>query len=171
MTVIPEETRNELLDSIRNNNPSSFLAGRDFRAWHEFNIPNGETLTVKIEVPIDIYVTNVVVNVSEGALRYASYFGGTEGGTFNEITTVVNKNKRSDAGQYTRQVKAYIGGTVTGGFQTDVAQVRTGTNNQRVSIIESTQSKRGIAAGDYYLTFENTGNNVATGVIYTFWTE
>lgn len=171
MSGYPEDPRNKILDDILNDNPSTFLDGRDFRAYHEFSILSGQEDIIKIETPIDLYITNITLNLSDGSVRYSVLVGGTEGGVFTEIQTILNKNNRSDAAQYTRQTQAYAGGNLTGGSEIDVAQIRTGTNNQRVSIIESAQSKRGVAAGTYYIKIENNGNGTAEGVLYTFWTE
>jgi len=169
--------RNELLEDILNGNPTSFLEGRDFRAYKELNIGNGLSQVLEIVVPVDIYLERISLNIDGGHARYSSVAGGTSTGSSVVLPTVFNKNSRSDAGDYTRQliyVRQVVPSVVdgfTGGTELDVARVKTGTNNQSISIIESGQSKRGIAAGTYHLVVENIGSGSVTGVIYAHWSE
>jgi hypothetical protein len=169
--VIMGETRNKLLSDMLNENPTSFLEGRDFRAFHELNIAQGATLTFEVIIPSDVYIESIALNIDSGHVEYRSFAGGTPSGTFTEIDTIFNRNTRSDVPAYTRQLTAAIGGSVTGGVLTEVARVKTGTNNQRVSILEAAQTKRGTGAGTYYLTLENIGSSAVEGVFYVNWSE
>ena len=163
--------RDELLHNILNNNPSSFLEGKDFRAYKELDIPNGASQILEIVVPADIYLDHISLNIDSGNARYSSLAGGTSTGASVLLPTVFNKNSRSDAGIYTRLLVPSIVDGVTGGTELDVARLKTGTNNQAVSVIESAQSKRGIAAGTYHLVVDNIGAGSVAGVLYAHWSE
>jgi len=163
--------RNELLEDILNGNPTSFLEGRDFRAYKELNIGNGLSQVLEIVVPVDIYLERISLNIDGGHARYSSVAGGTSTGSSVVLPTVFNKNSRSDAGDYTRQLIPSVVDGFTGGTELDVARVKTGTSTQAVSVIENAQSKRGIAAGTYHLVVENIGSGSVTGVLYAHWSE
>tara|TARA_B110000881_G_scaffold169774_1_gene153322 strand:- start:418 stop:924 length:507 start_codon:yes stop_codon:yes gene_type:complete len=163
--------RNELLENMLNSNPTSFLEGRDFRAYKELNIGNGLSQVLEIVVPVDIYLERISLNVDGGHARYSSVAGGASTGASVLLPTVFNKNMRSDVDVYARQVIPSVVDGFTGGTELDVARVKTGTNNQAISIIESGQSKRGIAAGTYHLVVENIGSGSVTGVLYAHWAE
>lgn len=165
------KTRNKILELISNGITSSTNDAIEFRAFYEFNILNGQEQIIKIVVPSDIYLNDLVINLDNGALRYEAINAPIESGIFAEIGTVFNTNNRTDAKVKANQVKAYTGGSITGGVVADLALIRTGTNNQRQSVVESTQSARGIAAGDYYVKLLNVGNGDINGVFYANWTE
>ena len=154
-----------------NGNPTSFLEGKDFRAYYELNIPSGESAVLEIFVPVDIYLDTITLNIDAGHARYSSRVGATSTGASTLLTTVFSTNTRADAGVYTRQLIPSIVDGFTGGIELDVARVKTGSNNQRVSVIEQAQTKRGIGAATYHLIIENVGNSDVTGVIYSHWAE
>ena len=163
--------RNELLLDMLNSNPTSFLEGRDFRAYKELDIANGQSQVLEIVVPSDIYLERISMNIDSGHARYSSLAGGTSTGASTLLPTVFNKNMRSDAGVYTRQLIPSVVDGVTGGTELDVARLKTGTSTQAVSVIESAQSKRGIGAGTYHLVVANIGSGSVTGVLYAHWAE
>lgn len=151
-----------------------FTTGRQFRAFHEFDpLLVGESFVIKVATPINITLFDLALNIDSGSVRYYSVVGGTEGGTFSPVQTIFPKNNRDDRPSpfYVSQVSVSIGGTVTGGVVTDIARIKTGTNKQRSSVLEQTQSIRGVSPNTYYLVIENNGNSDATGVFYAFWEE
>lgn len=169
MTV--DNTRNNLLSDILNKNPTSFLEGRDFRAFKELDISNGETLCLEIVVPVNIYLNRVVLDIDGGHARYSSLAGATSTGASAPLPTVFPTNQRSDAGVYTRGLMPSIVDGVTGGIELDVARVKTGQSNQRASVLEDAVGKRGYPAGTYHLIIENIGTGDVTGVFYAHWAE
>tara|TARA_Y100000385_G_C12851069_1_gene533112 strand:- start:76 stop:585 length:510 start_codon:yes stop_codon:yes gene_type:complete len=162
-------TRNKLLENSTNSLPSSFLAGREFRAYREFDLANGGAEVFKFVTPIDIYLDSIFVNITSGEVDFTSRAGGTEGGTFTLLPTVFPKNERSDVKPYVQQVVVTEGGTVSGGLIFDIAKVKTATSSQRVSVIEKVEGKRGLAAGTYYLSIDCI--SASNGVLYFNWTE
>lgn len=166
-----DDTRNDLLSDILNSNPTSFLEGRDFRAFKELGIANGESLVLEVIVPVDIYLNRIILDIDSGHARYSALAGGTGVGVPVVLPTIFPANQRSDVKPYTRQVSVNIIDSVTGGTELDVARVKTGTNNQAVSIIDSSQDKRGYPAGTYHLIIENIGTGSVEGVFYAQWAE
>lgn len=152
---------------------TAFSLGREFRAFKELSIVSGATYVIKVVVPFDIDVTQLVVNVDAGALRVSTVVGGTEGGTFTTIGPIIPKNNRSDrpAPFYTAQVQALGGGTITGGTEIDLARLNSGKSANAQTVGGSIHDKRGIATGNYYFKFQNTSNETATGVFYANWSE
>lgn len=161
--------RNKLLEDATNELSTDFLDGLQFRAFGEFDLSNGEELVFKIVAPNDFYLDSIVLNLNSGSIEYMSKLGGVEGGVFTPLETIFPLNGRNDVPAYTRLIQVSAGGTVTGGIVFDMISVKTGTNNQRISITEEAGSKRGIAAGTYYLVVKATANT--SGILYSNWTE
>jgi len=166
-----DDTRNDLLSNVLNANPTSFLEGRDFRAFKELDIPSGQSLFIEIVIPTDIYLDRIVLDIDAGHARYSSLAGATSTGASAPLPTVFPTNQRSDAGVYTRGLMPSIVDGVTGGIELDVARVKTGQNNQRTSVLEDAVGKRGYPAGTYHLVVENIGTGSVTGVLYAHWAE
>ena len=61
--------------------------------------------------------------------------------------------------------------TITGGTVVEVFRIHTsGGTGQEATVGGAQGSERGLPAGNYYLTLQNTGTGTATGV-YSFWWE
>ena len=151
---------------------TSLTAGRAFRAFDQFSLASGAVETIQVISPINFTLDDVILTVDEGEILYESYGLAAEGVAFTPLPTIYNKNTRDDVPAYTRQVTAAIGGTFTGGVLLDVAKVKTGTNNQRVSIVEQAQGVRMVGPGTYYIRLTNTSNSQnSSGVFYSHWEE
>lgn len=150
---------------------TSLALGRSFRAFKEFNLSQGEVSTLKIEIPINIKLSILIVNIESGGVRYEALLGATENTPFNTSIQIYPLNNRTDKPDtYASQAIASTGGTVSGGVMVDLAVIKTGTNNQRVSLTEGAQTERGLPPSVYHLTFTATTNN-AKGVVYASWDE
>ena len=152
---------------------TSLTIGRAFRAYKEFSLAAGSVETIQVVSPINFRLTSITLTVDSGEIRYESIGGATEVTAFTPLPTIFNKNTRDDMiPAYAGVITAGTGGTFTGGSVLDVARIKTGTNSQRVSIVEQAQSVRDIGPGTYYITLTNSsGSSTATGIFYSHWEE
>lgn len=153
---------------------TQFLNGRQARTFREFSIPTGQTLVLRITVPINLDLLEQSVELDAGSLRITNASGGTPGGTFSETLPVIGKNNRTDRPTplYVPQVTFEAGGTHTGGFIFDIhrAVAATATAQQR-TVGNVIGDKRGVAPNTYYVRYENIGNGTATGTLWFIWEE
>tara|TARA_R110000824_G_scaffold183072_1_gene364085 strand:+ start:1551 stop:2096 length:546 start_codon:yes stop_codon:yes gene_type:complete len=152
---------------------TSLTLGRSFRAYKEFSLAAGAVETIQVVSPINFRLSDVILTVDSGEIRYESIGGATETSAFTPLPTIFNKNTRDDMiAPYTGVITAGTGGTFTGGAVLDVARLKTGTNSQRVSIVEQAQGVREVGPGTYYVTLTNSsGSSTATGIFYSHWEE
>ena len=149
---------------------TAFSLARAFRTFREFNLSNGESLTIKIVTPINIMLDGLIINLNSGSVRYEGLVGGTEVGVFDTPITPFNLNGRTDAPVYSPLLTLATGGSLTGGILTDLAIMATGTNSQRTSVVEGLQSMRGAPPGTYYIRL-TAESNATNAIIYSVWEE
>ena len=153
---------------------TGFFEGREFRIFREFNIAAGETLVLKTIVPINTILFEQGVEIDSGSIRITNATGGTEGGTFSEVITPIAKNNMSTRPTpfYTPQVTWSAGGTHTGGFIFDIHRaVAANATAQQATVGNIVGDERGVAAGTYYIRYENIGSGSATGTLWFFYEE
>ena len=153
---------------------TGFFAGREFRTFREFSIAAGQTLVLKIVVPINAILSEQSVELDAGSIRITNASGGTPGGSFAETLPVIGKNNMSERPLplYTPQIVFTAGGTHTGGFIFDIHRVVAATATAQQSTVGNIiGDERGVAAGTYYVRYENFGSGTATGTLWFFWEE
>ena len=149
----------------------AFSRGLSFRAFNEFNLPTGESYTIKIISPINFNLTDLLINIESGGVRYESILLPTSESGFIDPIEVRPLNIRNDkTEQNTASVTAFGGGDIVGGVIADVALIKTGTNNQRTSIVDGGRTIRGLPPGTYYVRVTATSNSTI-GVMYAGWDE
>lgn len=153
------------------NASTAFWEGREFRMANEFSIASGATLVYKFLAPVDFVLTLQTLTVDNGSIRLGAVAGGSEGGTFTNITTF-GKNRLASTPTYIKQITILSGGTHTGGTESEVVRlVSNGQGNSSQTIGQSIDTQRALPAGTYYLRLNNFGNGVATGVLALAWEE
>lgn len=153
---------------------TGFFEGREFRSFYEFNIPQGQSATVRFSSPVDFILFQQSLSVDAGGIRMTARAGATPGGTFNNALPVVGKNRMASRPQpyYEPQSTVTTGGTTTGGTVVEVVRlVAAGATAQEATVGGQFADERGLPAGDYYITLENISNGAATGVYSLFWEE
>lgn len=153
---------------------TGFFAGREFRTFREFNIATGSSLVVKAEVPVNIILAGLVVDLISGSLRIESAVGGTPGGTFSESLPIFNRNNMTERPDpyYLPQVVLTAGGTITGQTPLDVLRVQTSGQGAQVgSVGAQNDDVRGIGPGTYWIMITASGNDPSVGVIRVRWEE
>lgn len=153
---------------------TGFFAGREFRTFREFNIAAGQTLVLKIVVPINAILLEQSMELDSGNVRITNAASGTEGGTFSETLPIIGKNNMTERPLplYTPQIVFTAGGTHTGGFIFDIHRVVAATATAQQSTVGNIiGDERGIAANTYYVRYENFGSGPATGTFWFFWEE
>ena len=153
---------------------TGFFAGREFRTFREFSIAAGQTLVLRIVVPINAILSEQSVELDSGSIRITNASGGTPGGSFAETLPVIGKNNMSERPLplYTPQIVFTSGGTHTGGFIFDIHRVVAATATAQQSTVGNIiGDERGVAAGTYYVRYENFGSGAATGTLWFFWEE
>lgn len=153
---------------------TGFFAGREFRTFREFNIAAGQTLVIRVVVPINAILAEQAVELDSGSLRITNASGGTPGGSFVETLPVIGKNNMSERPLpfYVPQLAFSAGGTHTGGFIFDIHRVVAATATAQQSTVGNiVGDERGVAAGTYYVRYENFGSGAATGTLWFIWEE
>jgi hypothetical protein len=153
---------------------TGFFAGKEFRTFREFNIAAGQTLVLRITVPINVILSSQGLELDDGSLRITNAAGGTPGGTFSETLPVIGKNNMSDRPSpfYTPTVVFAEGGTHTGGTVFDIHRVvAASATAQRSTVGNVVGDERGVAANTYYVRYENIGSGAATGTLWFIWEE
>lgn len=153
---------------------TGFFAGREFRTFREFSIAAGQTLVVRIVVPINVILAEQGVELDDGSIRVTNASGGTPGGSFSEVLPIIGKNNMSDRPSpfYASAVVFSAGGTHTGGFVFDVHRIVAATATaQKSSVGRIVGDERGVAAATYYVRYENFGSGTATGTFWYIWEE
>lgn len=153
---------------------TSFFGGREFRTFREFNIAAGQTLVVKVVVPINAILFEQSMELDSGSLRITNATGGTPGGSFSETLPVIGKNNMTERPTplYTSQIVFTAGGTHTGGFIFDIHRaVAASATAQQSTVGRTVGDERGIGAATYYVRYENIGSGAATGTFWFIWEE
>ena len=154
---------------------TGFFEGREFRTFVEFSIASGVTFVVKVVSPINFILSSQTLNVDDGYLRFSAVAGdGTPGGTFSTTHPIIGKNRMTErpSPNYTAQITVSSGGTHTGGTEVEVTRIKAANaTSQATTIISSSDEARGLAAGTYYLRFQNIGTGTAAGVYAIWWEE
>jgi hypothetical protein len=153
---------------------TGFFAGREFRTFREFNIAAGQTLVVRVVVPINVILLEQGVELDDGSLRITNVAAGTPGGTFGEVLPVVGKNNMDDrpAPFYEPVVVFDAGGTHTDGFVFDIHRVvAASATAQKSSVGRIVGDERGLAADTYYVRYANISSGAATGTFWFIWEE
>lgn len=151
---------------------TGFFAGREFRTFREFNIAAGQTLVVRIVVPINVILESQGIELDSGSLRVVNASGGTPGGSFSETLPVIGKNNMSDRPFpfYVSPVVFTAGGTHTGGFIFDTHRVVAATATAQQSTVGNVVGdERGVGVNTYYVRYENIGSGAATGTLWFIW--
>lgn len=153
---------------------TGFFAGKEFRTFREFSIAAGQTLVLKITVPINAILESQGIELDSGSIRITNATAGTPGGSFSETLPVIGKNNMSERPLplYTSQIGFTAGGTHTGGFIFDIHRVVAATATAQQSTVGNVVGdERGVAAGTYYVRYENIGSGTATGTFWFIWEE
>ena len=153
---------------------TGFFAGREFRTFKEFSINAGQTLVVKVVVPINAILSEQSIELDSGSIRVTNTTGGTPGGSFSDTLPVIGKNNMTELPTplYTPQITFAAGGTHTGGFVFDIHRIVAATATAQQSTVGNViGDERGVAAGTYYVRYENFGSGTATGTLWFIWEE
>lgn len=149
---------------------TSFFAGREFMAFHEYSIAAGASIAIRAISLVDIFLQKFSVDNWTGDVRIELRMGGTVVTPFNIDIPVYRTNQTAAAPtSYVSQVDLDNGGSITGGTLLDVHQVSSG--NKATAVSASSDDPIGFAAGTYYISVTNTGSHTATGVFKARWEE
>lgn len=151
---------------------TAFFEGREFRAYHEFNIAAGQSqfLRFVVPAPLNVIIHGRDVTVVDGKLRFALSSGGTPAGTWTPKTVFpVNACSNLPAPLYVGQVTSDSGGTVTGQNERDILLIETPTG--QASTVNLGISQVGLPANTYYVELRNTGSGAVRGLYRVHWEE
>lgn len=159
---------------------TGFTEGREFRTFKELSIGSGNTLVMRITVPVNTILQNVVLSLDAGSIRLRTVVGGTPTGTFSESLPIIAKNTMTGGippapilPLYVSQNSIASGATaLTGGVDIDIIRiVVANASGQAQSVGAAVDDSRGVGPGTYYWVFNNFGSGTATGVFSSFWEE
>jgi hypothetical protein len=151
---------------------TGFFRGREFRTFYEYSIASGSSVTLKISSPIDFILFSQVLTVGAGDIRFVATINATEATSFTVDVPVIAKNRMTSipSPAYVCPITVKNGGTITGGTIVEIFRIHTSGGTGQESTVGGEQgSERGLSAGNYYLTLQNTGNTTSTGVFSCWW--
>ncbi len=156
---------------------TGFGLGQEFRFFHEFNIPNGESRWVRVIVPVDFTLKLQTFTVDQGDLRFRAWRGSTDTGPWtapaSPASGYFNRNAMAATERgYVQQSIVEMGGNGAAGEDGEVSEIvrlRTaGATAQQVTVGSTITSERGVPAGTYFLQLENIAGSGATQGVYVF---
>lgn len=153
---------------------TGFFEGREFRSFYEFNIPQGQTVTLRFSSPVDFILFRQSLSVDAGGIRLVAYANATAGGVFSIALPIIGKNRMASRATpyYTVQATIRTGGFTVGGNIVEVVRVvSANATAQAATVGGQFADERGLPAGDYFIDLQNTSNSAATGVYSLFWEE
>lgn len=159
---------------------TGFFEGREFRTFKELSIAQGQSVVMRINVPVNTILQSVALTLDAGSVKLRTVAGGTPVGSFTENMPVIAKNTMT-GGEfpapplpvYVAQDTVNYGATgLTGGVDIDVIRmVVANASGQAQTVGAAVDDSRGVGPGTYYWVFTNFGNGTATGVFSSFWEE
>lgn len=162
---------------------TGFFEGREFRTFHEFNIPPGQVQTVKFVAPVDFILWEQTLSLDAGSIRMEVFTGATDIASFATALPRFGKNRMADRPSplyepvitlTTHLVPVALGSSVNIASATLVDKLRLVAANataQQQTVSGAAQSERGLPAGTYHLRLHNFGTGAATGMFYLIWEE
>lgn len=159
---------------------TGFFEGREFRTFKELNIPQGQTVVMRINVPVNTILQSVGITLDAGSVKLRTVSGGTPVGSFASNLPIIAKNTMTGTEfpapplpLYVAQNTINYGATgLTGGVDIDVIRlVVANASGQASSVGAAQDDSRGVGPGTYYWVLENFGNGAATGVFSSFFEE
>lgn len=149
---------------------TSFFAGREFMAFHEYSIAQGASVAIRAISAVDIFLQSFYVENWDSSIRLELKSGSTVTSPFVNHIPVRRTNTTTEIdASYTTGVDMDNGGVVTGGTLLDVFRVVSGNKSDSVS--GGSENPIGMPAGTYYIVITNIGNQTATGVFKARWEE
>jgi hypothetical protein len=155
---------------VANLNPDqvAFFAGREFRTFKEFSIPQNQSFNIKVVSTKDTIVYQFGADLSAGSVKIELVTGGTEGGTYSQTAPVFRCNTMSIAPVVTSGITFTANGTHTGGTVVDLLFADVGKG---VDASASKEYPQGFAAGTFYIRITNLSNQTSTGIFRARWEE
>jgi len=151
---------------------TSFFEAREFRIFKEFDIPAGNTETIKVVATKDTIVEVFSASLVLGALRVELVTGGTDGDDFTENLPIFRTNRTSVAPENESSITMQNGGTHTGGTISDIILLVAGSPARQARETTVTEERPlGFAPGTFYIRLESTGSSNAKGVFRARWEE
>lgn len=154
------------------NGSTAFELGRAFRAYTNKSLAGNEAYALEITTLVNVDVTSILVQLSAGEVEYQNIVLPDTATGFTDVRPAFKLNTRTNAGDptYVSQLTILGGGVIIGGVEVDQAIIRTGSNNQRSSIVEQTQARRGAPPGIYYILL-TAGGQGCDFTLYSTWEE
>lgn len=153
---------------------TGFFAGREFRTFRELNVSQGAPLYLRANVPLNIILFGLELEIESGFARVETIVGGVEAGVWAETLPIFPRNTMSERPQppYAAQVQLTAGGSVSGGMTIDVLRLKTNAiTNQASTVGTDAGDERGVGAGLYYFRISAETNDPVTGVFRSRWEE
>ena len=151
---------------------TSFFEGREFRVFKDFDIPAGQTETIKVTSTSDSIVEVFGASLVLGSLRIELVTGGTDGDDFSSELPIFQTNRTTASPVLTPSVTMVNGGTHTGGTVSDVILLVAGSPARQAREVTATEERPlGFAPGTFYIRLISTGSANAEGVFRARWEE
>lgn len=155
---------------------TGFFAGRMFRAYYEFSIPNvGPPVYFKFSSPVDFILWSQHLEIDTGGVKLQAFTGATPSGTFTALPAIgVNRMVERPQPYYTSVAGLSIGGTFTDGTEVDLLRVRAASQLVSATNVDGGQdSERGLPAGDYWIKITPLVgiNDTSNGIYRIIWEE
>ena len=126
---------------------TGFFEGREFRTFKELNIPQGQTVVMRINVPVNTILQSVGITLDAGSVKLRTVSGGTPVGSFASNLPIIPKNTMTGTEfpapplpLYVAQNTINYGATgLTGGVDIDVIRLVVANASGQASSVGSAQ--------------------------------
>lgn len=149
---------------------TAFYEGRAFRSFMEYNIAAGQSAVMRVIITRDIIATAREVHAVEGKVRVMHIVGGTESGTWTDLTVFRRNNMLNQpTPMLVTGTTLSTGGSISGGTVVDLRllEVANGQPQQQAALHAPT----GLPPITTYVKIENVGSSAARGVYVILWEE
>lgn len=167
LTTAKENTRRVKTDE----GSTAFFEAREFYAFKEFDIPAGESETVRVVANNDTVVQTFSVTLTLGELRVELVTGGAETGAFQNEVPIFNANMMDEAPNVSPNVTMQNGGEHSGGTIVDLLLANAGSPARQARTNSATEPLPiGFAPGTFYIRLVNSDNDSrAQGLLRVRW--
>jgi hypothetical protein len=175
------------LRTVSSSSPVSpgFVAGREFRSFHEFSvaagsqIPAGQRVLFRFALGANMLLESLELSIDDGQIRVTSHAGGVAIGAFTAMPVIPANSLAGVPGYASLTVlgvtppglPAAVG--VSGSVLRDVFRVKTPPGGGASMSVPSTiDAPRGLPAGaTFYVLVENIGAGPVEGTLRLRWQE
>jgi len=174
-SVVPIEGNGKLSNwgraAVHNANPGLY-EGRNFKSFWAGSVPGNGTLWLRFRPDVDALILGQELVISAGTIRASMFAACTEAGSWTNqpVYGMNGSNRLRRQPYYASQINVAVGGTCTGGIETDRLELVAGTGSSAGTRVGDLGAEQITGPGLYHLRLQAT-TSTAVPFIYRSWWE